>query len=242
MERLCEEADNWPRGFVLETFRQAFLQLFFQTDQNCLLHKIQKTMCISCHCDSPSVLVLYVAMNQSWRFLFFSRVSENLTRTDLVNCQSRWSGSQCTKSDRSCIYSSSSLQALPPKSSSLSSPSQCFKSNSDIFKHYFGLGVSDIYSKLYLVQTQASQVTSSQEQQPPPFVFHLQPAVQTWPGDQRSPGGRPLRRVSPVHNHNWRPLQVRHDATSPDVPMGWSGCWSGSLQLVCWIDPTGGAP
>ena len=42
MERLCEEADNWPRGFVLETFRQAFLQLFFQTDQNCLLHKIQE--------------------------------------------------------------------------------------------------------------------------------------------------------------------------------------------------------
>ena len=31
--------------------------------------------------------------------------------------------------------------------------------------------------KLYLVQTQASQVTSSQEQQPSSFVFHLQPAV-----------------------------------------------------------------
>ena len=42
MERLSEEADNWPRGFVLETFRQAFLQLFFQADQNCLLHKIQE--------------------------------------------------------------------------------------------------------------------------------------------------------------------------------------------------------
>ena len=46
----------------------------------------------------------------------------------------------------------------------------------------FGLGSKGtscqlLGSKLYLVQTQASQMPSSQEQQPPPFVFHLQPAV-----------------------------------------------------------------
>ena len=94
--------------------------------------------------------------------------------------------------------------------------------------------------KLYLVQTQASQVMSSQEH---PAISSLQ--WQTLPGDQRSVGGQPLWRVRPVHNINWRPLQAKtwflQDATSPDVPMGWSRCWSGSLQLVCWIDPTGGA-
>lgn len=90
MERLCEEADNWPRGFVLETFRQAFLQLFFQTDQNCLLHKIQE----------DNVYIMWLRFSIGLCPLcrhepklappVFFRVSENLTRTDLVNCQSRW--------------------------------------------------------------------------------------------------------------------------------------------------------
>ena len=99
--------------------------------------------------------------------------------------------------------------------------------------------------KLYLVQTQASQVASSQEQQPPSFVFHLQPAVtdlarwseeRRWSTSLASPSCAQSQ-LATTTGKAW----FLQDATSPDVPMGWSRCWSGSLQLVCWIDPTGGA-
>ena len=91
MERLCEEADNWPRGFVLETFRQAFLQLFFSNGSKLFVTQNTRRRCIY---HVIAILHRSLSFMSPWTKIgasgFFSRASENLTWTDLVNCQSRW--------------------------------------------------------------------------------------------------------------------------------------------------------
>ena len=66
---------------------------------------------------------------------------------------------------------------------------------------------------------------------------------QAWPSYQRSSSGWSPWRGSSLHNDNWRSLpeatRLLQDESSSDVSMGWSWCWSRSLQLVCRLHPSG---